>query len=299
MSIKNYFLRLYIKFFHYYFVCEEEDLLFILSAGRSGSTLLQLKLEQTGEVTIMPETDSSFENAFFHYCKYFLFRSKYQLLKEVLLIFSKGKNWDAMQIDSNKFIESYWLKHDKLNFGNILYHLYSTYKEYLNPEAKYIGEKNPFLTFYLPYLILIFPQARFIHIIRDGRDVACSWNTSFKKYKNIDNAAKRWAFVTNLIQNLKPSFKNRLLEIKYEEFVINEQNTKSNLGNFLDISFDRKINLKNLKSSKKDLLHKHHHGVFEPNHTSSIEKWRKLNKVDLLKLNKLLQPQLKRYKYIE
>jgi hypothetical protein len=37
------------------------------------------------------------------------------------------------------------------------------------------GDKNNFHTHHLPELAELFPSARFLHIVRDGRDVACSY----------------------------------------------------------------------------------------------------------------------------
>lgn len=55
----------------------------------------------------------------------------------------------------------------------------------LNSNKKIILEKTPSNCFRLPYLKKIFPEAKFIHIIRDGRDVAIS---SSREWKGIGGA---------------------------------------------------------------------------------------------------------------
>lgn len=40
--------------------------------------------------------------------------------------------------------------------------------------VRYVGDKTPAHALFLPHLKLLFPEARFIHIVRDGRDVAVS-----------------------------------------------------------------------------------------------------------------------------
>ena len=95
----------------------------------------------------------------------------------------------------------------------------------------------------------MYPSARFIHIIRDGRDVACSYRSLQEsnitsKYaphlpSNVKDIAIEWS--TN-IQRIRSSFNkvgwNNVCEIRYEDLVSYTSDELKKVCHFLEEPYD-------------------------------------------------------------
>jgi hypothetical protein len=79
---------------------------------------------------------------------------------------------------------------------------------------------------------LSLPKARFIHVVRDGRDVAASHlklNNKNWTYKTIEDAALGWS---SLLQRVRETDDPTLVQVRYEDIVYEPQTTlKKLLGN--------------------------------------------------------------------
>ena len=80
-------------------------------------------------------------------------------------------------------------------------------------------------------------QARFIHIIRDGRDVAISVRDKWFGPNSIAEAANRWVWVIAearcQAQNL-----DHYLEIHYEDLILNPTDTLKHICEFISLPWD-------------------------------------------------------------
>jgi hypothetical protein len=107
------------------------------------------------------------------------------------------------------------------------------------------AEKTPDNVLHMVSLGAIFPDAQFLHVIRDGRDVACSlvtmhwinpvtgqkaWHT-----QSITNAARYWRQVVEAAhrQAAHPSLAGRVLEVRYERLVTEPERTLREVLEFL------------------------------------------------------------------
>ena len=99
------------------------------------------------------------------------------------------------------------------------------------------GDKTPQYIFHTPWLTKTFPNAKFVHIIRDGRDVAASilqlgWRPSFLK------AADYWQErVSAGIESGKALGPERYYEVRYEHLITNSEATVNDLCLWLDLDF--------------------------------------------------------------
>lgn len=65
------------------------------------------------------------------------------------------------------------LRRPELTAADLFHELFSLYAERFGRKPRW-GDKTPPYSLYIPTLHRLFPRAQFIHIIRDGHDVACS-----------------------------------------------------------------------------------------------------------------------------
>ncbi len=90
----------------------------------------------------------------------------------------------------------------------------------LKPTAHVMLEKTPHYTDHVDLIRLHFPEARFIHLIRDGRDVVSSVlraNRSFGRTwatNSVDRAA--WAWQRNVMRAREAADGGRYVEVRYE-----------------------------------------------------------------------------------
>jgi hypothetical protein len=101
------------------------------------------------------------------------------------------------------------------------------------------GDKTPLYVLHIPTLAAIFPTARFIHLVRDGRDVAASaiakWGRRFPQRLYLDGTyvLLRWA---QAVRRGRAAARQvgggRCLEIRYEDLV---RNTEASLQCVCDV----------------------------------------------------------------
>lgn len=92
--------------------------------------------------------------------------------------------------------------------------------------ARRWGDKTPLYVLHLPALAAIFPEAQFLHVIRDGRDVAVSisrtWGRTLAGRLYLDEicALERWAEAVGRGRSAGAALgPERYLEVRYEALV--------------------------------------------------------------------------------
>lgn len=97
-----------------------------------------------------------------------------------------------------------------------------------------LGYKDPRDVFNLPILSEIFPTARFIHLIRDGRDVALS----FLKFRwgptNLYTGASFWAKAVSTARRGGANLGERYFELRFEDLILDAERVVWELSNFVD-----------------------------------------------------------------
>jgi len=97
------------------------------------------------------------------------------------------------------------------------------------------GDKTPHYIEKLPVLAGLFPNAKYIYIIRDGRDVALSLVEKPWGPNNILVAAEYWAMLnkpSKTISSLQES--GQLIKIRYEDLILNPKKTIKSIYSHLD-----------------------------------------------------------------
>jgi hypothetical protein len=117
-------------------------------------------------------------------------------------------------------------------------------------DKRLVGEKSPGYVRYLPTLHALWPRARFVHLIRDGRDV-CASVLNWKKAGHnvgrhatwaedpVSTAALWWEWHVLLGREAGSALGPNLYhEIRYEELVSEPEQTCEELCAFLDLPYD-------------------------------------------------------------
>ena len=225
--------------------------IFIVGNPRSGTTLLRLMLTSHHQIVIPPE--SGF--AIWYYDKY---KNWKELIKQndyVLTNFTKdlfkAKKFENWRLDSNEVYN--YLKHIKPEtYTMLIAHIYIFYAQKIKPHIIYWGDKNNFYLNHILTLKKIFPDAFFIHIIRDGRNVACSYKKIMKKKfkskyapqlpSDITDIALEWKKNINTIRNsfIKINY-NNVLEIKFEDLINEPEHQLTRICQLIGINFDENM----------------------------------------------------------
>lgn len=234
--------------------------LFILGNPRSGTSLFRIMLTSHPEICIPPE------------CGF------------IQWWFNKYKNWSVRdssnQIEvakymedlaSSKKIETWNLDYTKLtqlissckpkNYAELSLLVLQQFCEQQNKQAIYLGDKNNYYIHHLDVIYKIYPSAKYIAIIRDGRDVACSYKNISKlkttsKYKpilptDIESIAKEWGDNNQEILNFgKKIGSENFIKIKFEDLLTNSRDVLETICSFLNVDFN--INMLKYAELNKD-----------------------------------------------
>jgi hypothetical protein len=101
----------------------------------------------------------------------------------------------------------------------------------------------------MPLLKTLFPEAKFLHMIRDPRDYSLSVRKSFGK--SIYRAAYRWRQGVENAHRSGTPLKEDYKEVRYEFLLEHPVSAMKSVTSFLGVSYDDK--LVNLSSSREDL----------------------------------------------
>lgn len=227
---------------------EQLDPVFIIGNPRSGTSLLRLILTTHPQILIPPE------------CGFIIW------LRQQYGTWEESDNQNSLKIEAflddlfacKKF--STWFLEREAIREQIIYGKPSTYSKLcsiiyfvyglsINKSFSVWGDKNNFHLNYLSELMSLYPKARVLHIVRDGRDIACSYREVMeKKYKSpyapkletdISKIAEEWS--SNVIK--VDEFMHTLSDgkgktIKYEDLVSIPQSTIKDVCEWLGVQFE-------------------------------------------------------------
>jgi hypothetical protein len=207
---------------------------FVVGVGRSGTTLLRLMLDAGPEVAMPPET---------HF-----FQSLLDASGKVR--FGPAKALEAIVDDEHRRWNDFGLEPSELrarfetiprfNTSDALRAFYELYAEKQGKERW--GDKTPDYIKRMRGIKRVLPEARFIHVIRDGRDVTLSTNKRIIERGHRDplpakRSARRWR---NRIEKARADGPKlgEYLEIRYEDLVTDTEPTLRRVCDFAEISFE-------------------------------------------------------------
>jgi hypothetical protein len=204
---------------------------FIVGVGRSGTTLLRLMLDAHPELAIPPETG-------FIPTAVAAWREGGKLREGFLQAIVGFETW----ADLNMSDEDFRAALDGLDPFEPSAGIRMLYRIYASRHGKQRwGDKTPTYALRLPEIAAALPEARFIHIIRDGRDVALSvrplW---FAPGKDIQTLALDWKRCIEKTRELSRQVRS-YIEVRYEDLVRNTERELIKLCHFIKLEYDPRM----------------------------------------------------------
>lgn len=224
---------------------------FILGNPRSGTSLLRIVLNAHPEIVATPES------GFVHWW------------------YKKYKDWDSTCSQSRSTVESYVadlltskkietyelneakliqliLKEQPRDYESLSTCVYKSYGLQRGKVPEVIIDKNNYYIHHLEDLNSIWPDAYYIFLLRDGRDVACSY-MDIRKLKTdspykpklpseIDAIAEEWNENNMRIHHFLSTIgEEKGFTIRFEDLVKNVKGTIEPLLNLMELDFSERI----------------------------------------------------------
>jgi hypothetical protein len=197
---------------------------FVIACSRSGTTLLRAMLDSHPDLAIPPES---------HFLKAFL---REPLTPEgflsLLAMHPRFGKWE-LPIEE---VSAAFAANGVSDASSAIRTLYATYAKRRGKPRW--GDKTPEYVRFARGLGKLLPEARFIHLIRDGRDVALSWMQTPFSPGSIGQTAERWRRQVRRGRNAGNHLPGRYLEIKYERLVAEPEPVVREICAFIDLPFD-------------------------------------------------------------
>lgn len=202
---------------------------FIVACGRSGSSLLSRMLNAHPRLAVPNETHlfDNYYRLLSNYGDLGVARNRERLVDDILST-ARMREWSP-KVDREQVLSSIKVP----SFSGIADAILRSWSEMQNKSRW--GEKTPQHLSYWREILACFPDAKFIHIVRDGRDVALSWIRAPFGPKTVYTAAKRWVQDLAQADDLKASVPEQtFLEIRYEDLLQNPEQVLAEICRYLD-----------------------------------------------------------------
>jgi len=237
---------------------------FLLSAPRSGSTLLRLRMNEFEGVIALPETHL-FEFMRIHKNRSWLSETDRKLLANKWITFYTITKFPLnLEALKNQIIEHAKNWRDLFEITIEQYRI-EQYPDIINPIWI---EKSPPHIFYQSEIKSLFPEAKFIYLIRDPRAVIGSLKTMTWSTSNVFTLARSWKRSTQKFKSNDQS-----IVIQYESMVKEPKIEIGKLFDFMELSGPFKLSEHIDDSVERQIWSSHN--SFEPINTKHLEKWRK------------------------
>ncbi len=151
----------------------------------------------------------------------------------------------ALSQDADSFPTLYWrplylelleTADNKRSCDHIIDRWYMYLASKAKPSATRWGDKTPLNTFYLDKISALYPNAKYVHIVRDPYDVTASY-VKMGRYENVEAAARRWLTAIDQCRNIEKQKPLQYLELRYETLVRDPEPQIKCLCDFLGIQF--------------------------------------------------------------
>jgi hypothetical protein len=200
---------------------------FICGVTRSGTTLVRLMLDAHPEVAIPGET---------HWVPKLIKAQerRKQSAEELADLIIDHKRWGDFHLDASELRQRFAAL-DPVTAADAIRAFYMLYAE-REGKARY-GDKTPGYVQEMRRIQRVLPEARFIHIIRDGRDVSLSHLRMNWGPETYAESARLWRNRVRKARKMAPSIEH-YMEIRFEDLVADTEGVLRRVCDFVELDFD-------------------------------------------------------------
>ncbi len=173
-------------------------------------------------------------------------------------------------------------------FGLFYVHYTSILPRTGKPKA--MGDKNPIFATFAWHLRQIFPEARFIFLIRDYRDNFLSVRKFTFEAPVVALQAYRWKYVARLAVRFRQQYPEQTLVIRYEDLTLEPEKILQEILQFLGLNWNPQM-LDNTKYAEvvtekygKELFELFHKNLGKPINSDAIGQWKHFLREDEIKM---------------
>ncbi len=202
------------------------NMFFVVGSARSGTTLVRLMLNAHSEIAVPPESRFVVE----------LYRTGETSVEDFLFRLARHPRFQTWELPIDAV---------QAQFGGRAtapYHelIEAVYRAYAAARNKMLwGDKTPRYVLDIDLLAGLFGDSRFIHVVRDGRNVALSYADMPFGPKTVAGAADRWQTRVQAGREAGSSLPPaRYTELFYERLVAAPEQELRKLCTFIGVSFE-------------------------------------------------------------
>ena len=207
----------------------------VIGSPRSGTTLLRLMLDSHPDLAIPPETGFLVPCARLEGQGISLRQDFFQTVTGYP---SEAPGWHDFQISEDTFRATL----EPIEPFTVADGIRVFYKLYASRFGKSRwGDKTPLYCMHLQSIAALLPEAHFVHIIRDGRDVALSLRPMwFSPGHDIETLATQWRQCVTTGRQ-QGTLCEHYLEVRYEQLIENSRQVLEGICEFLGLDYDDRM----------------------------------------------------------
>ena len=203
---------------------------FVVGVNRSGTTLLRLMLDAHSQLVIPPET---------HFVPELIdaARDRGTSPEDLVAVVVSQREWRDFGFTEDELRERF-ASAQPINARRALRAFYEAYAE--RAGKRRWGEKTPAYAKCMVKIQSALPEARFVHLIRDGRDIVLSRRRSSEDPPSPSRVASRWKQRIERAREQAPKLRH-YLEVRYEDLVLDTEPTLRRICEFIELDFEPQI----------------------------------------------------------
>lgn len=199
---------------------------FVVGVGRSGTTLLRLMLDAHPQLAIPPET---------HFIPALIERGRRATSEELVDEVLQARGWGDFGLDAEA-LRRQAAALDRPAPAEVARAFYALYAE--SRDKQRWGDKTPIYVKHMRAIGGELEEARFVHLIRDGRDVALSRRRrGMGAGKPMADTAERWKRRILEARRQARRLRGRYLELRYEDLVAEPQPWLTRICELIELDF--------------------------------------------------------------
>jgi protein-tyrosine sulfotransferase len=259
------------------------QMMFILGKGRSGTSLLQNLLDSHPQIIGPPE--SRFLVLLYPRFAHIKVWKEKDILNFVKALYLDPAIKVFWSIDKEELTRELMAVREQANYGllcKLVYYQMGNGKE----NIVYISDKNPDYVLFTDTILKVYPDAKFIHIVREPRDNMYSSIISFNM-QNPPFWAQQWLGFCKVVEKFKQKNQGKCFTVLYENLAANTEEVMKGICTFLNIPYNAQVTQNSTPAWLTGVLNKTnrteadpmvHKSLTQPVNTSNIGKWK--NKMD-------------------